>query len=113
MGLNNIAAKWKEKVPISWQILRKKPENGVPVSDIANQIGMENSMISTILKNREIIKKASSAREAIVITKWGSQTIEEMEKLLIIWINDSMLADKSVSQCMICEKQGGCTTTLY
>ena len=39
-----------------------------------------------------------------VITKQRSQTIEELEKLLLIWINDNMLAGKSVSDGVICEK---------
>jgi len=30
--------------------------------------------------------------------------IEEVEKLLLIWINDNMLAGNSVSEGMICEK---------
>jgi len=39
-----------------------------------------------------------------VITKQRSQTIEEVEKLLLIWINDNMLTGNSVSEGMICEK---------
>ena len=39
-----------------------------------------------------------------VINKQRSQTIEEVEKLLLIWINDNMLAGNSVCEGMICEK---------
>jgi hypothetical protein len=39
-----------------------------------------------------------------VITKQRSQTIEEVEKLLLIWINDNMLAGNCVSEGLICEK---------
>jgi hypothetical protein len=63
-----------------------------------------NSTICTILKNRETIKKADVARGVTVFTKQRSQTIEEVEKLLLIWINDNMLAGNSVSEGMICEK---------
>jgi len=65
---------------------------------------MAKSMICTILKNRETIKKADVARGVTVITKQRSQTIEEVEKLLLIWINNNMLAGNSVSEGMICEK---------
>ena len=39
-----------------------------------------------------------------VITKQRSQTIEVVEKLLLIWINEKMLAGDSVSEGIICEK---------
>ena len=81
-----------------------KHENGVRVSDLATQFGMAKSTICTILKNREKIKKADVASGVTVITKQRSQTIEEGEKLLLIWINDNMLAGNSVSEGMICEK---------
>ena len=50
--------------------------------------GMAKSTICIILKNRETIKKADVARGVTVITKQRSQTIEEVEKLLLIWINE-------------------------
>ena len=76
-----------------------KHENGVRVSDLATQFGMAKSTICTILKKRETIKKADVvARGVRVITEQRSQTIEEMEKLLLIWINDNMLAGNSVSE---------------
>jgi len=74
------------------------------VSDLATQFGMAKSTICTSLKNRETIKKADVARGVTVITKQRSQMIEEVEKLLLIWINDNMLAGNSVSEGMICEK---------
>jgi len=63
-----------------------KHENGVGVFDLATQFGMAKSTICTILKNRETIKKTDVARGVTVITKQRSQTIEEVEKLLLIWI---------------------------
>jgi hypothetical protein len=66
-----------------------KHGNGVRVSDLATQFGMAKSTICTILKNRETMKKANVARGVTVITKQRSQTIEEVEKLQLIWINDN------------------------
>ena len=65
---------------------------------------MAKSTICTILKNRETFKKANVARGVTVFTKRRSQTIEEEEKLLLIWINDNVLAGNSVSEVMIYEK---------
>jgi len=55
-----------------------KHENGVRVSDLATQFGMAKSMICTVLKNRETIKKADVARGVTVITKQRSQMINPL-----------------------------------
>jgi transposase-like protein len=55
-----------------------KHENGVRASELATEFGMAKSTISTILKNRETIKKADVARGVTVITKQRLQTIEEV-----------------------------------
>jgi transposase-like protein len=81
-----------------------KHENGVRVSDLAIQFGMTKSTICTILKNKETIKGTSVARGVTIITKQRSQTNEVVEKLLLIWINEKMLAGDSVSKGIICEK---------
>jgi hypothetical protein len=49
------------------------------------------------------MKKADVARGVTVIIKQRSQTIE-VEKLLLIWINDNMLSGNIVSGAMIYEK---------
>jgi hypothetical protein len=81
-----------------------KHENGIFVSDLGTQFGMAKSTISTILKNRQTIKKADVARGMTVITKQRSQTVEEVDKLLLIWVKDTMLAGNSIFEGIICEK---------
>lgn len=81
-----------------------KHRNSVCAFDLAAQFEITISTICTILKNREIIKEAVSARVVTVITKQRSQTNEEVEIFLLIWINDNMLAGNSVSEGMIYEK---------
>ena len=58
---------------------------------------------STILKNRETNKKADVARGVTVITKQRSQTIEEMEKLLLIWINEIWFCVKNLCTKYCCK----------
>ena len=81
-----------------------KHENGVRVSDLATQFGMAKSTISTILKNKETIKAADVAKGVTVLTKQRSQTIEEVEKMLLIWMNEKLLAGVGVSEGIICEQ---------
>ena len=81
-----------------------KYESGVRVSDLATQFGMAKSTISTILKNKEVIKAADVAKGVTVITIQRPQIIEEVEKLLIVYIRDRELRGDSISESLICEK---------
>ena len=57
-------------------------------------------MIGTILKHKEAIKNADVAKGVKVLTKQQSQAIEEVGKLLLIWINEKQLAGESISEAM-------------
>ena len=62
-----------------------KHENGFHVSGFATQFAMAKSTICIIiLINKEMIHGANVAIEIIVHTKQRSQSIEEVEKLLLI-----------------------------
>jgi hypothetical protein len=80
-----------------------KHENGVRVPDLGSQFGMTSSTICNILKNVQTIKKDYVAGGMTVITKLRSQCIEEVVKLLLIWINDNTLGGNSISEGMVCE----------
>ncbi|XP_076357961.1 putative CENPB DNA-binding domain-containing protein 1 isoform X1 [Tachypleus tridentatus] len=64
-------------------------ESGVRVSELATQFGMAKSTVCTILKNKEVIKEADVAKGVTVLTKQRSQIMEEVEKLLLIWVNEN------------------------
>ncbi|XP_028575874.2 uncharacterized protein LOC114592144 isoform X1 [Podarcis muralis] len=81
-----------------------KHESGARVRDLARQFGIAKSTICTILKNKKAIKGANVARGVKTLTKQRTQTIEEVEKLLFIWITEKQLAGDSISESMICEK---------
>jgi len=53
-------------------------------------LGWQNQQSVLFLKI-ETIKKANVARGVTVIIKQRSQATEEVEKLLLMWINDNML----------------------
>ncbi|XP_076346323.1 uncharacterized protein LOC143244827 [Tachypleus tridentatus] len=65
---------------------------------------MVKSRVCIILKNKEIIKGAGVAKGVTVLTKRRSQTMEEVEKLLLIWLNEKHLIGDSISETIICDK---------
>ena len=81
-----------------------KWEKGTRVSDLTVQYGMAKSTISAIIKNREAIKAADVAKGVKSLTSKRVPAVEEMEKLLMVWINEKQLAGESVSEAIICKK---------
>ena len=69
-----------------------KWEKGTRVSDLAVQYGMAKSTISTVLKNREAIKAAEVAKGIKSLTSKRLPAVEEVEKLIMAWINEKQLA---------------------
>ncbi|XP_060125417.1 tigger transposable element-derived protein 1 isoform X1 [Zootoca vivipara] len=80
-----------------------KYESGFRVSDLARQFGMPKSTVSTILKNKDAIKGARVAK-GVSTLKQRTQTMEEMEKMLLIWITGKQEAGDSIPVSIICEK---------
>ncbi|XP_034962830.1 tigger transposable element-derived protein 1-like isoform X3 [Zootoca vivipara] len=70
----------------------------VPVCVPATQLA--ESTIASILKN----KGAGIARGVETLTRQRTQTIEEVEKWLAVWINEKLLAGDNISESVICEK---------
>ncbi|XP_023239813.1 major centromere autoantigen B-like [Centruroides sculpturatus] len=81
-----------------------KYENGIHVSDIAKEYNVAKSTISTIIKNKKAFKAAEVAKGVNVILKQRFKVLDEVEKLLLIWINEKQLTGDSVSEAIICGK---------
>ncbi|CAL1526524.1 unnamed protein product [Lymnaea stagnalis] len=79
-------------------------EGGTRVADLAAIFGMPKSTVCTILKNKEAIKAADVAKGVTTLTSRRSKCMEEMEKLLLVWINQRQLAGDVISEAMLCEK---------
>jgi len=77
---------------------------GTRLSDMAVQYGMAKSTISTILKNRDAIKAVDVAKGVKSFTSKRLPAVEEVEKLLMVWINEKQLAGDNVSEVINCEK---------
>ena len=87
--------KSKKKIIMTTVELKKelitKWEKGTHVSELAIQYGMTNSTILTILKNREAINAADAVKGVKSLTSKRQQAVE-VEKLLMVWINEKQLA---------------------
>ena len=81
-----------------------KYESGVRVSDLAKEFGMAKSTVSTILKNKDQLKASDVAKGSSVFSKQRPQVLEEVEKLLLIFINEKQLTGDSISEDAICGK---------
>uniref|UniRef100_UPI00358F4F24 tigger transposable element-derived protein 1-like n=1 Tax=Myxine glutinosa TaxID=7769 RepID=UPI00358F4F24 len=81
-----------------------KHEGGMRVMDLAAMFEMPKSTVCTILKNKEVIKAADVAKGVTTLTPRRSKFMEEMEKLLLVWINEKQLVGAAISEGIICEK---------
>ncbi|XP_061672523.1 tigger transposable element-derived protein 1-like [Syngnathoides biaculeatus] len=95
--------------PIRLTVEQKKEiiaehETGIRVSDLAVQFGIAKSTICTILKNKASIKAADVAKGVMLLTKQRTQILEEVEKLLLLWVNEKELAGGGVNAAAVCHK---------
>ena len=79
-------------------------EHRVRVCDLASMYDMQKSTISISLRNKEMIKADNVTTGFKVISKQRQQTIEEVEKLSLVIINEKLLKEDCLSEAFICEK---------
>ena len=77
----------RQTVEVKKEIITKH-ENGICVSDLAAEYGMAKSTISTIIKNKEVIKGADVAKGVTVISKQRPPILKEVKKLLLVYMNE-------------------------
>ena len=65
---------------------------------------MPKSTLSTFFKNKKMIKAANVAKGFKVISRRRTQIIEEVERLLLVFINEKQLRGDSLREAFICEK---------
>lgn len=82
-------------------------ENGETLSSIARRYGMNRSTIGTILKQKEKIKEfvqSAGPLKSAMMTKRRGRVLEEMERLLAMWIEDQHQRRAPLSLLLIQEK---------
>ncbi|XP_068235662.1 tigger transposable element-derived protein 1-like [Palaemon carinicauda] len=82
----------------------EKHESGVRVTELARQYKRSTSTICTILKQKDAIKSTKPYKGVTILSKQWRDIHDEMERLLVIWINEKQLAGDSVTETIICEK---------
>jgi hypothetical protein len=75
-------------------------ESGKGIGDLSAERGIAKSTISTILKNKEKIKSAQVANGIFGLSS-SRNVMEQMETLLLVWINEKQMARDSVSEVII------------
>jgi hypothetical protein len=65
---------------------------------------MAKSTISTILKNKEAIKVTNVVKGVKTLASKRSPAVEEVEKLLLVWISENQVPGDRMSEAIIYEK---------
>ena len=86
------------------QEIIKKHERGIRVSNLCKEYGRSSSTICTILKNKASIMAAATTKGKTTLASKRSDIHEEMESLLLTWVQTKQVAGDTISQAIISEK---------
>ena len=81
------------------------------MADIARFYNKSTLTICTVLKKKEEIRGLDAAKGNTRVSKQWPRVLEDVEKLLLVWINEKQLAGDTVTEKFICEKARPCTPT--
>ncbi|KAK6959437.1 tigger transposable element-derived protein 1 [Biomphalaria glabrata] len=79
-------------------------EQGARIIDLATRYNMATSTIATILKNKEAIKAARVSSGVKTLSTQRNIYIEEMERLLILWMSERQMSGDVLTQARVCAK---------
>ncbi|XP_068250614.1 tigger transposable element-derived protein 1-like [Palaemon carinicauda] len=97
----------KRKSMITVEVKKKiieKHEQGMRVAHLAKMYNRRTSTICTILKKKEEIKGVDVAKGVMTLTKQRPRVLDNVENLLLSWINEKQLAGDMITENIICEK---------
>ncbi|XP_069195199.1 putative CENPB DNA-binding domain-containing protein 1 [Procambarus clarkii] len=92
------------------QEIIRKHENDARVVELCRQYNKSTSTICTILAKKKDIMSAKVAIGVSIIMKQRPQILEEVEKLLLIWIHNKELVGDSVSEAIISSQRSSAST---
>lgn len=81
----------------------QKYDSSIKISETSRMCGKSPSRISSVVVKSESVKGENVAKGMNVLTKQRLQTIEDVEDLLLIWINKKQFDADSFSEYIICE----------
>ncbi|XP_067125996.1 tigger transposable element-derived protein 1-like [Centruroides vittatus] len=88
------------------QEIIRRSESGVKQCDLVKEFGLSKTTINTILSKKDTIKSAKVAKgvSKIFRVKRRSSLHDEMERLLMVWIDDRQVRGDISTQEVICQK---------
>nr|XP_045611492.1 tigger transposable element-derived protein 1-like [Procambarus clarkii] len=81
-----------------------KHERGIRVADLAREYGRAPTTISTILKGKDKYKTLDVAKGVSKLTSKRPKLLEDVEWLLLVWMNERQLHGDCVSEAIVCAK---------
>jgi transposase len=75
-----------------------KHEQGMQVAAIARFYKLSTSTISTVLKKPEELRGLDVAKAVTRVSKQRPRILEDVEKLLLVWINEKQAAGDTVTE---------------
>ena len=91
------------RIEVKKEIIQKH-EAGVRVVDSAQQYNRRASTTCTILKKKKEIKGVAVAKCVFRLSKQRTNIHEKMKKLLLLWINEKLLAGDTPTEAIIADK---------
>ncbi|XP_050079802.1 tigger transposable element-derived protein 2-like [Anopheles maculipalpis] len=82
----------------------KRRKKGVCVIDLAREYNRNTSTIYSIQKDKEKLKAATVSKGVSRQSDKRSQAMDDVERLLLVWIDEKRLQGETVTQPIICEK---------
>ena len=74
------------------------------MANLGRAFNLSKSTISTILKNKDKLEVVNASKGVSRVSSQRSQILDDVERLLLIWINEKQMQGDSISQNIICEK---------
>ncbi|XP_043263000.1 tigger transposable element-derived protein 1-like [Colletes gigas] len=96
-----------KRLKITFKMKREiieKRKRGVSVADLARTYNRSTSTICTILKNKDKIMEVDASKGVIRISTQRLRILDDVERLLLIWINEKQLQGDTINESIICEK---------
>lgn len=102
-AVSHLKKKDRNTIELKKEIIEKY-ERGMKIVEISRLYNKPPSTISSIVAKKEAIKNSKVAKGVNMLTKQRSQTVEDVELLLLSWINEKHLDGEYVTDSMLCEK---------
>ncbi|XP_068242415.1 putative CENPB DNA-binding domain-containing protein 1 [Palaemon carinicauda] len=111
-GIGCSSGEKRKKSMLSLELKQKiieKYERVVRVCDMAKQYCRNVSTISTIIKQKAAIKAVQPLKGITIISKRRSPSLEEMERLLLVWIKCNEIFGDTITEKIVYDK----ASTIY